>query len=410
MTPAGAGARNRTAVLREIVLHGPLPRTAIAERLGLTGATLSRITGQLIDDGLVRELPEQPSAGPGRRAVPLDLEPRSGYVLGIAIDATLQTVTLTDLRNRVVGGIELNLPAIDDPDEVISQVATEGRRLIDTHLAGRDRKRVLGGYTMVTGAVDTEAGTVRYSPYLDGWRDVPVRSKLADVLGIPMGVGGLANSIALAEALFGAARGLRHVLCTTCSIGLGTGLILNGRLVTGHGYNAGMVETMEVPDERGGVTTLDRAASGRGVLERLYGREVELAGGTTMANLARDLFAAIERDRAGDLAAAAAMGESGWRLGFVTAQAVRFIASEIFIIAGPLCRSPSYVAAARKALTELLPESLRIDVVASRITGPVSDVSATCALAVCECLFEGNLDPPPPGLGPSNRRPARRQA
>ena len=403
MTPARAGERNRIAVLRQIVLHGPLPRTVIADRLGLTGATVSRITRSLIDDGLVRELPEQPSAGAGRRLVPLDLEPRSGFVLGLAIDAMLQTVTLTDLRNQVIGGIELNLPAIDDPDAVIGKVANEGLRLIDTHLPGRDRDRLLGGYTMVAGSVDTEAGIVRYSPYLDGWRDVPVRSKLADLLGIPMVVGGLANSIALAEALFGAAKGLRHVLCTTCSIGLGTGLILNGRLVTGHGYNAGVVGSMEVPDERGGVTTLDRVASGRGMLERLYGREVELTGGS-MASLGPGLFDAIERDREGDLAVAAGMSELGWRLGFVTAQAVRFVAPEIFIIAGPLSMSPSYVAAARKALDELMPESLQLDVVASRVTGPVSDMSATCALAICEYLFEGDLSlPPPPPPPPGGR-------
>ena len=401
MTTAGTGAHNRTAVLRQIVLHGPLPRTEIADRLGLSGATVSRITGRLIDDGLVRELPDQPSADVGRRPVPLDLEPRSGYVLGIAIDAMLQTVTLTDLRNRVVGGIELNMPAIDDPDAVIGRVANEGLRLIDTHLPGRDRERLLGGYTMVAGSVDTEAGTVRYSPYLDNWRDVPVRSKLAGVLGIPMGVGGLANSIALAEALFGVARGRRHVLCTTCSIGLGSGLILNGRLVTGHDYNAGVVGVMEVPDERGGVTTLDRVASGRGVLERLHGREVEITGGS-MASLGPGLFDAIERDREGDLAVSAVMSEMGWRLGFVTAQAVRFVAPEIFVIAGPLCLSPSYLAAARKALDELLPATLRIEVAASTVTGPVSDTSATCALAICECLLEGNLDtpppPPPPGI------------
>lgn len=411
MTPAAAGANNRMAVLRQIVLHGPLPRTGIAARLGLTGATLSRITRELIGDGLLRELPAQPNAGAGRRAVPIDIEPRSGYVLGIGIDAMLQTVTLTDLRNHVIGAIDLNLPAIDDPDAVIDRVANEGLRLIDTHLPGRGRERLLGGFTMVTGSVDTLAGTVRYSPYLAGWRDVPLRTKLAAALGIPMRVGGLANTIALAEALFGAARGRSHVLCTTCSIGLGTGLILNGRLVTGHHYNAGVVGAMEVPDQTGGVTTLDRVASGRGLLERLYGREVELPGGS-MASLAPDLFDAIERDREGDLAVAAVMSELGWRLGFVTAQAVRFVAPEIFVIAGPLSMSPSYVAAARKALAEMLPEAMETEVVASDITGPVSGGSATCALAICEYLFEGNLiylPPPPPGkTAPGRERRAGR--
>ena len=402
MTPARAGAHNRTAVLREIVLHGPLPRTGIADRLGLSGAAVSRITQPLIKEGLVRELPDQPSAGggaaAGRRPVPLDLNPDSGYVLGFGIGATLQTVTLVNLRNRVIGGVDLNLPALGDPDAVVDRLAGEARRLIDTHLPGRGRERLLGGFAMVAGAVDTAAGIVRYAPYLGDWRDVPLRSRLAAAVGIPIGIGGLSNSIALTEALFGVARGLRHVLCTMCAVGLGTGLILNGRLVTGHHDSAGIVGLMEVPDASGRVTTLDRVAGGRGLLERLYGREVEFPG-DSMASLGRELFAAIERDREGDLAVAAVMGELGWRLGFVTAQAVRFVAPEIFVIAGPLSGSPNYVAAARKAMDELLPATLQIEVAASTITGPVSGGSASCAMAICEYLFEGNLElptPPPP--------------
>ena len=388
-TPQGVGSDNRMAVMREIVLNGPLSRKEIAGRLDLSEAALSRIARRVIDEGLVRELEERPDpdAGPGRPAVPLDVEPRGGYVLGIGIDPMLQTVTLTDLKNQVIAGTDLNLPAIDEPDAAIAQLADEGLRLIDQHLAASDRARLLGGFTMITGAVDTVAGTVRYSPYLREWRDVPLRSQLADRLGIPMSIAGLANTIAMAEVLFGAARGRQHVLCTTCGIGLGTGLILNGRLVTGHRDNAGVVGLMEVTDQTGARTTLDQVASGFGLLQRLKGHDVELSG-ATMAGLAQDLWDAIERDREGDLTVAAAMSELGWRLGFITVQAIRFVAPEIFVIAGPLATAPSYVAAATAALTELL-GPIDLEVVASSITGPVSGGSATCGLAICEYLFSG---------------------
>ena len=90
-------------MLREIVLSGPVSRTEIASRIGLTAGTISRITRPLIDAGLVRELLEVQSgssAGPGRRSVPLDIDPRGGQVLGITVGPTYQVVTLADHQEQ----------------------------------------------------------------------------------------------------------------------------------------------------------------------------------------------------------------------------------------------------------------------------------------------------------------------
>ncbi len=55
-TPQGVGRDNRMAVMREIVLNGPLSRKEIAGRVDLSEAALSRIAQRVIDEGLVREL------------------------------------------------------------------------------------------------------------------------------------------------------------------------------------------------------------------------------------------------------------------------------------------------------------------------------------------------------------------
>ena len=119
---------------------------------------------------------------------------------------------------------------------------------------------MLGGFTMISGAVDSVQGNVLHSPYLGGWDNVPLQSKLVELTGIPMRVESLSNAIALAETLFGSARGRKDVLCTTCALGLGTGLVLNGRLVAGHNFNAGVIGLMEVTTPAG---VHDDAGSGR---------------------------------------------------------------------------------------------------------------------------------------------------
>ena len=391
-TQSRTGHGNRLRVLREMVLNEPLSRTEIAGRLDLSDAAVSRITRGLIDEGLVREVPEEPDphAGPGRRTKRLDIVAGSGYVLGIGIGLTLQTITLADLKNRVVASIELELSDFDDPERVIDLMARESLRLMDTHVPNRDR--MLGGCIMISGAVDTATGNVRYSDYLRGWNDVPLRSKLVESLGIPMRVESLSNAVALAEARFGAAQGRNDVLCTTCALGLGTGLILDGRLIRGHNFNAGIIGHIKVTTETGQVTTLDRVASGRGVLQRLYGYDVDLSRGS-LARMGKDLLDAIERDRNGDPAVTGIMSEMGYRLGFITAQGIRFVAPEIFVIAGPLSMSPSYVAAARASIAEAV-ETFQVEVATSNVTGPVTGQSASCGLAICEYLFEEEQTPP----------------
>lgn len=384
-THRSMGHDNRMAVLREIVLSAPLSRVEIAHRLGLTEATVSRITRRLIDAGWVRERhadQHDSQAGPGRYAMHLDVNPKGGYVLGIGIGLTIQTVTLADLKNQTIEGTELKFSAIDDPEFVINVLAKESLRLINAHV--RDRRLLLGGFTMVSGVVDPIQGIVRHSPYLR-WENVPLRSKLVDLLGIPMTINSLSNSIAIFETRFGTARERENVLVTTCGIGIGTGAILNGRLVAGHNFNAGMVGIMEIPAKDGRFTTLDRVAGGQAVLQHLHGYNIERSE-LPVDRMTNDLFNAIKRDQRGYPDIVPLMNETGYALGLIATQAVRFVAPEMFVVAGPLAMSPSYMAGVKMAFTEKL--TIPIEVTASNVTGPVSNQSATCGLAVCEYLYE----------------------
>ena len=385
-THRSMGYDNRMAVLREIVLTAPTSRTEIAHRLSLTAATVSRITRQLIDEGWVRELhvdQHDSQAGPGRSTTYLDVNPKGGYVLGIGIGLTIQTVTLADLKNQTIEGIDLKFSAVDDPEFVINALAKESLRLINAHV--QDRRHLLGGFTMVSGLVEPIQGIVRHSPYLR-WENVPLRSKLVDLLGIPMKINSLSNSIALFETRFGTARGRENVLVTTCGIGVGTGVVLNGRLVGGHNFNAGMVGIMEIPAKDGRFTTLDRVAGGQAVLQHLHGYDVERSA-LPVDRMATDLFNAIKRDQRGYPDIVPLMSETGYALGLITIQAVRFIAPEVFVIAGPLAMSPSYMAGVKMAFTERL-NTIPVEITASNVTGPVSNQSATCGLAICEYLYE----------------------
>ncbi|MGH9212687.1 MAG: ROK family protein [Acidimicrobiales bacterium] len=99
------------------------------------------------------------------------------------------------------------------------------------------------------------------------WRDFPLRGRLADHLGLPVGIDNDAKALALGEGWCGAARGVRDFVALVVSTGVGGGIVLDGRLLDGAGANAGHIGHVVVePDGRrcacGGRGCLEAEASG----------------------------------------------------------------------------------------------------------------------------------------------------
>lgn len=82
------------------------------------------------------------------------------------------------------------------------------------------------------GPLDPFTGVILSPPNL-GWRNVPLRDMLTEAFAVPVIVGNDANAAALAEAMMGAGRGLRHMIYLTISTGVGSGIIVDGKLHTG---------------------------------------------------------------------------------------------------------------------------------------------------------------------------------
>ena len=76
---------------------------------------------------------------------------------------------------------------------------------------------------------------------IPAWRGFPLRSSLADALGLPVVVDNDAKALALAEGWIGAASGVDNFLAMVVSTGVGGGIVLDGRLLDGRSGNAGHI-------------------------------------------------------------------------------------------------------------------------------------------------------------------------
>jgi glucokinase len=231
----------------------------------------------------------------------------------------------------------------------------------------------------IGGPLDAAAGLVLGPPHLPGWDRVPLAALLRERTGRPVWIEHDAKAGALAEWMFGAARGARNAVFLTCGTGLGAGVIADGRLLRGAGDAAGEVGHWRVA--AGGPAVYGKRGSWEGY-----------ASGTGLAALARERFpgrfgatdaAEVARlARAGDRDAAAVIEESGRHLGRGLALLVDLLAPDVIVL-GTLARhlGEAWLAPARAELAaEALPAlAARCRVVPSELGERIGDVAALCA-------------------------------
>ncbi len=112
------------------------------------------------------------------------------------------------------------------------------------------------------GPLNPETGVIVRPPNLLGWHNVPLGDILRDEFAVPIYIGNDANVAALAETARGAAQGCRHMIYITVSTGIGSGMIVNGRLLLGTKGLAAEAGHIIMITEEGRVSTLEKEAAG----------------------------------------------------------------------------------------------------------------------------------------------------
>jgi predicted NBD/HSP70 family sugar kinase len=198
-TPRRAFGTGAGVVLSAILDHGPVARSTVARLTGLSPAAVSGYCAQFLARGLIRESAE--TAGPrglGRPHKPVEIDTDRYLVAGAHVAVAHSTVSLMDLRGRIVA--EDRRPHQDTaPHAVLGSLAARLPRMVAERAAGR----TVLAFGLATGQwVDPGSGIVVDHPRL-GWRDVPARELLTAATGLPVHVDSHSRALARAEQLFG---------------------------------------------------------------------------------------------------------------------------------------------------------------------------------------------------------------
>ena len=257
-TAEGVRQRNLARVLRLVHLEGPLPRATLTETTGLNRSTIADLVGELSSQGLVQERAPDPSRRVGR---PSPLVSAAAEVVAIAVNPEVDAVTIAavGLDRSISLRARVEVDRLITPADATAIVAAQ---LAAWKNGGLAAARIVGVGLAVPGLVRAADGLVRNAPHLR-WIDEPLRDMVADVTATPTVVGNDAMLGAIAEHLFGAARGVDDVVYLNGGAsGIGGGLIIGGVPVPGAGGYAG-----EFGQNRPGIATASDRRAGDGVLE-----------------------------------------------------------------------------------------------------------------------------------------------
>ncbi len=209
---------------REVLIHGPISRAELGRRLGLSPASLTRLSKPFLDRGWFIEAPESLQGATGRPAKPLDVQVDSRRFVGVKITGESVFGVITDLRAGALDHGERTLPG-HDVDVVVESVADLVERL-----RAADGAEVSGLGVSIGGNVAGQRVVTR-APFL-GWRDVALADRLEERLGVPVTVENDVTALTTAEQWFGAVRGRPAFAVVTIGAGVGYGLVVHDRVIT----------------------------------------------------------------------------------------------------------------------------------------------------------------------------------
>jgi predicted NBD/HSP70 family sugar kinase len=318
----GAREANLGRVLQIVHLDGPQSRAMLTERTGLNRSTTASLIGELIDLGLVEESAPEPTKRVGRPSPVAHVSP---LVVAIAANTEVDAITIGAVRLDQTVAVRERI-AVDGPLSPEATAALIGERVDSWSARELAGHRIVGVGMAVPGLVRAADGLVRQAPHL-GWRDAPLRDLVAERTGLPVHIDNDASLGAVAEHLYGAARGIDDVVYLDSASGIGGGLIVHGMPVSGAAGYSG-----EFGQNRPGIADPQDQRAPGGVLEDEVNRDRVIAmlglGGVDEPTLAAAIAAST------DPAVAAEIARQSRILAAALANAVNVLNPSVVVLGG----------------------------------------------------------------------------
>lgn len=341
------------AVLKLIYNKPNISRTELARQSGFSGGLVSEITQRLISKHLVAECAPQASKA-GRKALGLTLQRDTAHVIGVDLGSYYLRVVVTNIVGDVLFKTQTETRLYEGREYVLARTFRAVEQAIQQ--CGIPIQQIRGIGIGHSGIVDPVRGMVLSFPrpaQLAEWKNVPLRRMLQERFAMPCLLDDSVRAIALAERRFGAGKGLADFIYIDVGMGIGAGIILNGRLYRGPGGGAGEFGHMTVVDKGplcccGNSGCLEAVASCAAIISTVQSA-IRRGVDSKIRELAEDYLDRIsieliaEAARQNDSLAFRVFDGAVAHIGMALADVVNLLNPNMVILGGPLFRAAPYL-------------------------------------------------------------------
>lgn len=335
---------NTKNILEIIRKKGPISRIEIAELTGLTPATITNITSELIDKKLIVEAESGDSSG-GRKPIMLRIRCDYYRVIGIYLGSRKIRIITADLMANIKYKKEIIYEKEKiSPSYIEDLLEKELTPLIKKY--SNKNKKVVGIGIGIHGLVDSNKGISLLAPNL-GWKNVDIAGNMYAKYKIPVFVDNNTRTMAMGEKWFGSGKNISSFFCLNIEYGVGGSLFIDDKLVAGSNFGAGEIghTTINTNGELcscGNRGCLETVGSVKALLKQAYnqyeenkmskifnGREIK-----TIDDIKPDDV--FEAARLGDAFAISLIKKMGENIGIGIANVINLFNPELIILNGEI--------------------------------------------------------------------------
>ena len=239
----GIKRSNRSALLRILHEQGWLSRKRLAEAMNLTPAAISKITGDMLEEGLIVEGKSLESSSAGRREIALNINEKYRCALGLFINLRQVILSATWLDGSVIFSEEIEIEPASNAEALAESLSKRILELVEAYSI--PKSSVLGIGIAVRGITSADGRTVKNSFGALDSLDCPLAQLVEHYSGLPVIMANNVRSLLAAHIFMHCGNDFRSRFFLRCEYGIGASLSIDGKIW--HGGSERCAEIGHIP-------------------------------------------------------------------------------------------------------------------------------------------------------------------